>query len=79
MTTDPYRLTTDAAPAAPAAPADDRSGVLPALLWLALVVSAAGNTVGSLVGAPMLVNLATGAVTVLSGAALVVRRVRSRR
>ncbi|TDC73317.1 hypothetical protein [Streptomyces hainanensis] len=80
--TDPYRLTPESAPGPPDPPVAGtahRTRPLPALLWLVLVVSAAGNTVGSLAGASTLVNLATGAVTLVSGAALIVLRVRSRR
>ncbi|MFD5316401.1 hypothetical protein [Streptomyces sp. NPDC127098] len=76
---DPYLLTGDTASAPTPPSAAARPGLLPGLLWLVLAVSAVGNSVGSLAGAPTAANLAFGSVTVLSGAALVALRLRSRR
>lgn len=81
--TDPYRPTgpgggTGAGPEA--RPADaTRAGAVRTLLWIVLVISAAGNMVASYSGAGTPVHLVCGVVTALCVTALVVQRLRGRR
>ncbi|MHC3470105.1 hypothetical protein ACYF6T_15470 [Streptomyces sp. 7R007] len=56
-----------------------RADLVRVLLWLLLVVSAVANMAASYAGSGLGVHLACGAVTALSAAVLVVRRLRGRR
>lgn len=80
MAADPYRLT------GPGTPHDDdpppgvsRADLVRFLLWLLLVLSVVANTVASSAGAGLGTHLACGAVTALTAAVLVVRRLKGRR
>jgi hypothetical protein len=74
MTTDPYRIT-EASPAPPS----PRGGVVRPVLWLLLVISAAGDIATSSTGVNAAVSSAFGAVTLGLGIALVVQHYRNRR
>ena len=50
----------------------------PVLLWLALVVALALNSLASIAGWPLPLQLATGMVTLVCGGLLIARRVRRR-
>jgi hypothetical protein len=75
MTTDPYRITE--APQAP--PPGSRGGVVRPVLWLLLVLSAAGNIATSSTGVNVVVSSAFGLVTLGLGIALVLQHYRNRR
>jgi hypothetical protein len=74
--TDVYRIT-DAPDSPP--PTTARKGVLRPLLWLLLVVSAAGNALTSTAGLSLFVSVAFGLATLGLGAALAVHHYRGRR
>ncbi|MEU2744634.1 hypothetical protein ABZ656_57970 [Streptomyces sp. NPDC007095] len=74
-----YRPTgADAAPGTPS-PALTRGDVARTLLWILVVVSTVVNMAASYGEANTWVHLACGAVTVLCGGILVVRKLRGRR
>lgn len=75
MTTDPYRITE----APQAAPPGSRGGAVRPVLWLLLVISAAGNIATSSTGANVAVSSAFGLVTLGLGIALVAQHYRNRR
>ncbi|MGC9497689.1 hypothetical protein [Streptomyces sp. WG7] len=78
---DPYRLSTPP-PRTTGQDGPDavsRGDVLRTLLWAVVVVSAVANMAASLAGAPTVVHLASGVVTVLAAGTLVVRGLRGRR
>ncbi|KIF75702.1 hypothetical protein QR77_21015 [Streptomyces sp. 150FB] len=77
--TDPYGLI--GATGTPDGPPPDaqRAGVVRPLLWVLLVISAAGNMVASYGAAGTSVHLACGVVTALCVVALVTLRLRGRR
>jgi len=76
---DPYRIT--GAPEAPdrAAAASPRGGAGRPILWLLLVISAAGNMVTSTTGVSIVVNVAFGVATLAFATALIVQHYRRRR
>lgn len=74
---DPYRITE--AQEAPSDSASRRSGFVRPVLWLLLVVSAAGNLVTSTIGVNVFVGMAFGVATLACGAALIVQHHRQRR
>jgi hypothetical protein len=77
--TDPYRISE--APQAPAAtsPSSPSSGLLRPLLWVLLVISAAGDIVTSSIGAHVAISAAFGLATLGLGTALVLQHYRNRR
>ncbi|MFB9840161.1 hypothetical protein [Actinoallomurus acaciae] len=74
---DPYRITE--AREAPPDSAGRRGGFVRPVLWLLLVVSAAGNVVTSTTGVNVFVGAAFGVATLACGAALIVQHYRRRR
>jgi hypothetical protein len=74
MTTDPYRITEE-----PQTPPSPRHGVVRPVLWLLLVISAAGDIATSTTGVNVAVSSAFGAVTLGLGIALVVQHYRNHR
>lgn len=74
MTTDPYRITE--APQAP--PSDSRGGIVRPVLWVLLVISAAGDIATSSTGVNVVVSSGFGVVTLGLGIALVVQHYRNR-
>ena len=64
---------------ATAPPGVSRADLVRFLLWLLLVLSVVANTVASSAGAGLGTHLACGAVTALTAAVLVVRRLKGRR
>ena len=72
---DPYRISEpDSAP-----PAIERHGGLRPVLWLLLVISAAGNVVTSNIGLNMMIGIGFGLVTMACAAALIVNHYQHRR
>jgi hypothetical protein len=73
---DPYRIseTPDSPPAAV-----ERRGILRPVLWLLLVISAAGNVVTSNTGLNMMIGIAFGLATLACGAVLIVDHYQHRR
>jgi hypothetical protein len=78
--TDPYALSEhhDDLPRTPADSPKAAPSGRPALLWSALVMALVLNTLSSVAGWPLPVQLATGVVTLSCGALLIARRVRRR-
>jgi hypothetical protein len=74
MTTDPYRITE-----APQTPPSPRGRIVRPVLWLLLVISAAGNIATSSTGVNMLVSGAFGVATLGLGTALVIQHYQNRR
>jgi hypothetical protein len=73
--TDPYRIfEPDSAP-----PAIERRGTLRPMLWLLLVISAAGNVVTSNIGLNVMIGIGFGLVTLACAAALIVGHYQHRR
>lgn len=72
--TDPYRITEP-----PETPRPLRRPAVRAVLWLLLVISAAGNVVTSTAGAEVYVGAAFGVATLACGSALIVQHYRLRR
>ncbi|GAA4490206.1 hypothetical protein GCM10023191_022030 [Actinoallomurus oryzae] len=75
--TDPYRITE--AQEVPPGSASHRSGIVRPVLWLLLVISAAGNMVTSTAGLNVFVGVAFGVATLACGTALIVQHYRQRR
>ena len=73
--TDVYRITEG--PDSPP-PATARTGILRPVLWLLLVISAAGNALTSSAGVNLLISSALGVVTLGLGVALAVHHYRGR-
>jgi hypothetical protein len=72
---DPYRISEpDSAP-----PAIERRGSLRPVLWLLLVISAAGNVATSNIGLNMMIGIGFGLVTMACAAALIVNHYQHRR
>jgi hypothetical protein len=72
---DPYRISEpDSAP-----PAIERRGSLRPVLWLLLVISAAGNVATSNIGLNMMIGIGFGLVTMACAAALIVDHYQHRR
>lgn len=77
--TDPYDIS-EASPAPSAAPpASPRNGAARPVLWLLLVISAAGNMVTSSTGVNVAVSAAFGVATLACATALIVQHYRNRR
>ncbi|MGI5228162.1 hypothetical protein [Actinoallomurus sp. CA-142502] len=74
--TDPYRIT-EAHETPPDSP-NERGGIVRPVLWLLLVVSAAGNMVTSTTGVNVFVGVAFGVATLACGAALIIQHYRRR-
>jgi hypothetical protein len=74
MTTDPYRITE-----APEAPPSPRGGIVRPVLWLLLVISAAGDIATSTTGVNVAVSSTFEAATLGLGIALAVQHYRNRR
>ncbi|MGH3379920.1 MAG: hypothetical protein ACRDP6_34840 [Actinoallomurus sp.] len=74
--TDVYRIT-DGPDSPP--PATARKGILRPMLWLLLVIGAAGNVVTSSAGLSVFLSAAFGLVTLGLGTALAVHHYRGRR
>jgi hypothetical protein len=80
MADDHYRLTGAGIPHDDDPPsALGRADLVRFLLWLLLVLGVVANTVASYAGAGLGVHLACGAVTGVTAAVLVVRRLKGRR
>ncbi|MFI6080966.1 hypothetical protein ACIBBB_08305 [Streptomyces sp. NPDC051217] len=77
--TDPYRLTGPGGSHDASRTEVTRAGVVRALLWLVLVISAVGNMVASYSGSGAPAHLVCGVVTALCVTALVAQRLRGRR
>ncbi|MFD3520223.1 hypothetical protein [Streptomyces sp. NPDC058653] len=77
--TDPYRPTGSAGNHDASRTEVTRAGVVRALLWLVLVVSAVGNMAASYSGSGAPAHLVCGGVTALCVIALVAQRLRGRR
>jgi hypothetical protein len=72
---DPYRISEpDSAP-----PAIEQHGGLRPVLWLLLVISAAGNVVTSNIGLNMMVGIGFGLITLACAAGLIVNHYQHRR
>jgi hypothetical protein len=75
MMMDPYRISEPD----PAPPAIERRGGLRPVLWLLLVISAAGNVTTSNIGLNMMIGIGFGLATLACGAGLIVNHYQHRR
>jgi hypothetical protein len=73
---DPYRISET--PGSPP-PAIERRGIVRPVLWLLLVISAAGNVATSNIGLNMMIGIGFGLVTLACAAALIVDHYQHRR
>jgi hypothetical protein len=76
---DPYGITEAREDPDSGGGADRSSGIVRPVLWLLLVVSAAGNMVTSTTGVNVIAGTAFGVVTLACGTALIVQHYRQRR
>ncbi|MDN3353714.1 hypothetical protein [Actinomadura sp. DC4] len=79
MTADPYRITEASRPPEPAPGRTTPNGFLRPVLWLLLVISAAGNIATSSTGVSVFVSGAFGLATLGLGIALAAQHYRGRR